>query len=474
MHGEKEKNVKYNTRSEQLGNVKIPNLLLNLSLPASIGMIVNALYNIVDTIFIGRGVDALAIGGLAIAFPIQMMVMALAQMIGIGAASAISRSLGAGDEERADFVAGNSFTSVAVLSGIFVIIGLVFTDPILRIFGATDTLLPYARDYITIIFIGSLFFSFAVNSNNLIRAEGNAKVAMFSMIIGTGLNIILDPIFIFDQLNFILFKIPGFNLGIKGAALATIFSQFISFLYILRYLYSGKSSLKVKLHHLKPNINIIREMLAVGSASFVRQVAGSLMAIVLNNSLRIYGGDLGDISITILGIVNRVLMFLFMPLFGIIQGMQPIAGYNYGANKLGRVREVVKLSIITTTTLATFGWIFAEIFPSVIVRLFTTDEAIIQQGTGVLRIIVFMVPIIGVQIVGSSLFQALGKAIPSLILSMTRQILFLIPLVLIIPKVFQVGLFGIWIAFPISDFMSTLVTSVLLINEMKKMKDILA
>ncbi|HCL90475.1 MAG TPA: MATE family efflux transporter, partial [Candidatus Atribacteria bacterium] len=233
----------------RLGEKKISKLLVNLSLPATIGMMVNALYNLVDTIFVGRGVGALAIGGLTIAFPIQMIIMAFAQMIGIGAASAISRSLGAKDIEKADYVAGNSFLLIVILSSIIAAIGLFFTEPMLRLFGATDNILPYAKDYITIILWGSIFFSFAMSSNNLIRAEGNAKVAMATMLIGAILNIILDPIFIFV-----------FKMGVKGAALATVISKFVSFIYVLTYLYSGKSSLKVKLHHLKPKMRIIIEI----------------------------------------------------------------------------------------------------------------------------------------------------------------------------------------------------------------------
>jgi len=436
-----------------LGNEKISKLLFNLSLPATIGMIVNALYNLVDTIFVGRGVDPLAIGGLTIAFPIQMIIMAFAQMIGIGAASAISRSLGANDIEKADSIAGNAFLSIVVLSSITVMFGLIFIDPLLKLFGATETLLPYAKDYLSIIFLGSIFFSFAVASNNLIRAEGNAKVAMMTMIIGTGLNIILDPIFIF-----------ALKMGVKGAALATILSQFISFIYVLKYLYSGNSSLKVKPHHLKPDKLILREIFAVGSSAFARQVAGSFLAIIINNSLKVYGGDS---AITIYGIVNRLIMFLFMPLFGVIQGMQPIAGFNYGANKIDRVKEVVKLSIITTTVLATFGTLIAELFPGFIMRMFGIEGALLADGIVALRIIVAMIPIIGLQVVGATLFQSIGKAIPSLVLSLSRQVLFFIPLVLILPRFF--GVLGIWMTFPAADLLATIVTSILVKKEMNKM-----
>ncbi|TFG93396.1 MAG: MATE family efflux transporter [Candidatus Atribacteria bacterium] len=439
----------------RLGEEKISKLLINLSLPATIGMMVNALYNLVDTIFVGRGVGALAIGGLTIAFPIQMVIMAFAQMIGIGAASAISRSLGAKDIEKADYVAGNSFLLIIILSSIIAVIGLTFTEPMLRLFGATETILPYAKDYITIILWGSIFFSFAMSSNNLIRAEGNAKVAMFTMLIGAILNMILDPIFIFI-----------FKMGIKGAALATIISQFISFLYILTYLYSGKSSLKIKLHHLKPKIHIIIEMLTVGSAAFFRQVTGSVVAIVVNNSLRIFGGD---IALIIAGILHRVIMFVFMPLFGVIQGMQPIVGFNYGAKKLDRVKETIKLSLITTTVIATFGWLIAELFPFVIISTFTRDAEVIEKGSTIIRIVLSMIPAIGIQIVGAALFQSLGKAVPSLILSLLRQVLLFIPLVIILPRIFGLGLLGIWIAYPAADILSVILTALFLRSELKKM-----
>ena len=441
--------------TSRLGEEKISKLLVNLSLPATIGMMVNALYNLVDTIFVGRGVGAIAIGGLTIAFPIQMVIMAFAQMIGIGAASAISRSLGAKDLEKADYAAGNSFLCVIVLSSIIATIGLIFTEPMLRIFGSTETILPYAKDYITIILWGSIFFSFAMSSNNLIRAEGNAKVVMVSMLIGAILNMILGPIFIFI-----------FKLGIKGAALATIISQFISFLYILTYLYSGKSALKIKLHHLKPKIHIIVEILTVGSAAFFRQVTGSVVAIVVNNSLRIFGGD---IALIIVGILHRVTMFVFMPLFGVIQGMQPIVGFNYGAKKLDRVKEAIKLSLITTIVIAIFGWLIAELFPFAIISIFTHDAEVIEKGSNIIRIVLSMIPVIGIQIVGAALFQSLGKAVPSLILSLLRQVLLFIPLVIILPRVFNLGLLGIWLAYPAADILSVILTALFLRSELKKM-----
>lgn len=253
-----------NKHSILLGTENIKKLLIKLSLPATIGMIVNALYNLVDTIFIGRGVGYIGIAGLSISFPIQMILMAFSFMVGIGASSAVSRNLGSGNLERAEKIAGNSYVMITIIVTFIVILGYAFTDQLLRIFGATETILPYARDYIQIIFGGAIFFSFAMSSNNLIRAEGNAKVAMFAMIIGTGLNIVLDPIFIF-----------GLNLGIKGAAWATVISQFLSFIYILFYFKSGKSSLKINPHHLKLELNIVKEIISVGFPAFFRQVNAS-------------------------------------------------------------------------------------------------------------------------------------------------------------------------------------------------------
>lgn len=439
-------------RSARMGNEDIKKLLISLSLPAMIGMIVNALYNIVDTIFVGRGVDTLAIGALTIAFPIQMLIMAFALAIGVGAAAIVSISLGKGEIEKADKVAGNSFLIAIIIGACITMLGVIFISPILTFFGATPEILPYAKDYIFVIFIGTIFYTFAVSANNLIRAEGNAKVAMFSMVIGTGLNIPLDYVCIFVL-----------NMGIKGAAIATIISQFASFIFVLTYLYSGKSALKVKLHHLKPDINILKEIFAVGSSAFARQIAGSVVGIVLNNSLKIYGTNL---DIAILGTVNKIIMFLYMPLFGVVQGMQPIVGFNYGAKKMDRVKETVKLSLIATTFMAVCGFLFSQIFATPIMSAFSKDTQFIQNGAAIMKIVVLMVPVIGIQIVGATLFQSIGKAIPALILSLLRQVLLFIPLVLILPK--YIGISGIWKSFPLADLGATIFTAVLMINEMKK------
>ncbi|AOY77964.1 MATE family efflux transporter [Clostridium formicaceticum] len=440
-------------RNHRLGNEKMTKLLMNLSLPATVAMLVNAFYNIVDTIFIGRGIGYLAIGGLTIAFPIQMMIMAIAQMIGIGAASVVSRSLGSGNKDRANHVVGNSFLSVGILGILICVSGLIAIEPLLRIFGATDILLPYSKEYLQVILIGSIYFPFAVCGNNLIRAEGNAKTAMFSMLIGAIANIILDYLFIFPL-----------NMGIAGAALATILSQLLSVIYVLVYILGKQTTFKIKLYHLKPDKKILYEIVTVGFASFARQVAGSIMAIILNHSLALYGGEL---AISVYGVIQRIIMFLFMPMFGIVQGMQPIVGYNYGANKINRVKEVVKLSIIATTLFASVSTLFGELFPNFIIGMFDNDPNLIKNGVFALKIVIAMVPIIGIQIVGAALFQSLGKAIPSLLLTLSRQVLFFIPLLLVLPRIYGLGLLGIWITFPLADFLSTIFTVVLMRKEMK-------
>jgi len=443
-------------RHNHLESTDIPNLLKKLSIPATIGMLVNALYNLVDTIFIGQGVGADAIGGLAIAFPIQMIIMSIAFMVGIGAASAISRSLGEKEEEKANSLAGNAYLLSIILSGIFVLIGLFKTDALLYLFGATDTLLGYARDYIQIIFIGSIPFAFVMTSNNIIRSEGNAKESMIIMVIGTGLNIILDPIFIFI-----------FHMGIRGAALATIISQFVSFLYVLHYLRSGKSHLKVKFHHLIPHVKMQIEILKIGLPAFVRQIGGSFLAIFLNNALGTYGGD---VAISAFGIVNRLIMFIFMPMFGVVQGLQPIAGYNYGARRYKQIRQVVVLSVKTLGIYATVGWFILLISGPKVGIIFTQDRVVIEAVATQLKYVTLMLPIIGIQIISSTVFQAFGKAGPALLLSLLRQIILLIPMLIIFPGWLGLGLIGVYIAFPISDLLSTVVGGALLLKEMTTLK----
>jgi len=435
-----------------LGSKRIGPLLAKLAVPSTIGLLVNSLYNVVDTIFVGRGVGTLAIAGIGIVFPIQMIIMAIAQLFGMGAASMVSRSLGKKDYYRASNIAGNSFIASFALGTFATIVVFILLNPILRVFGATENILPFARDYLSIVTFGFIFFPFVVSSNNLIRAEGAAKNAMTVMIVAAGVNIILDPIFIF-----------GFNMGIKGAAYATIIAQFSAFLYIILYYILGRSSLKIRIVHFRMKWRIVKEMVSLGFASFIRQVSMSLLIIVVNNSLRVYGGD---ITIAVFSVINRVVMFVTMPLFGIVAGAQPMIGFNYGANNMGRVKESLKTSVLSTVVIGAVFFIVFMVIPSKIIGLFSTDTELINMGIFPLRMIMLLFPFIGFQVIGSGFFQSIGKARPSIVLSLTRQVLFLIPLVLLLPLL--LGINGIWIAFPIADILAIIVTGILIYRELRK------
>jgi len=435
-----------------LGNKRIGPLLAKLAIPTTIGMLANSLYNVVDTIFIGRGVGTLAIAGIGIVFPIQMIIMAIAQLFGMGAASMISRSLGKKNYEKAANIAGNSFVAAFIFGTIAAILVFIFLNPILKMFGATENILPYARDYLSVVTFGFIYFPFLVSANNLIRAEGDAKNAMIVMLLAIGINIVLDPIFIFTL-----------GLGIKGAAYATIAAQFVGFLYISIYYIRGKSSLSIKLHHFKMKWLIMKEMISLGFASFIRQVSMSALIIVVNNSLKIYGGD---IAIAVFSVVNRVVMFITMPLFGIVAGSQPMFGFNYGAKKMDRVKESLKTSVLSTLIIGAIFFIAFMAMPSKIISLFSTDAELINNGVFPVRMVILLFPLIGFQMIGAGFFQSIGKARPSIALSLTRQVLFLIPLILILPLI--MGINGIWIAFPIADFLAIIVTGILLAREIKK------
>lgn len=439
---------------QDMGEKKIPALLLELSLPATVGMLVNALYNLVDTIFVGKGVSSNAIGGLTVAMPLQMIITAFGFLVGVGSGSLVSRSLGAGDNERAYRAAGNAYMSVTIIAVTAVAIGFLFLDNFLILFGATETLLPYAREYLSIILIGSVFFILTLCSNNIIRAEGNARMAMLIMISGAVINIGLDALFIF-----------AFRMGIAGAAWATIISQFCSFLIAVWYMATGRSSIKIGLRHFKPDFSVLKEIFGVGTAAFIRQTSGSVVSIVVNNALKIYGGT--D-AINVIGIFNRLSMFMLMPVFGIVHGMQPIMGYNYGAKKPKRVMEVLKLSMISATVITAIAWAMSMFIPDFLLSLFVRPEekeVILSIGVPALRTLMSVVVIVGVQIVGSAMFQALGKAIPSIVLASMRQIILLIPMVIILSKI--AGITGVWISYPVSDVISVFITAVLVLRELK-------
>lgn len=424
--------------SERLGKESIPSLLTSLAMPATFGMFVMAFYNVVDAIFVARAVGTVGIAAVSIAFPVQMIVMAVAGAIGIGGASVISRMLGADNVGAANKVFGNIISMVLAVSVVGALLGLNLLTPILYLFGSSETILPYAQDYLGIILYGTIFFAFGFCMNNIVRSEGNARTAMNTMIISAVLNIILTPLFIF-----------GFGMGIKGSALATVVAQGVTAIYLVVYFARGNSSLTFKLAHLRPEMSVIKQILAIGSSAFVQQAAGSIMFIFANHMLILHGGDLG---VAVFGIMHRVIMFSLMPVIGIVQGLLPLVGYNYGANLHHRVSESISLAIKVSTAIVALGFTVIMAFPKPLMIIFTNDPAAIAMGQNALRIMFALSLTIGIQMVTGAVFQALGKARAAFILSMSRQVLFLIPLILILPSIF--GLNGVWLAFPVADLLS--------------------
>ncbi len=434
-----------------LANERIPKLILQLGLPATVAMLVNALYNLVDTIFLGRWVGSEAIAALTVAMPLQNLMTGIGLLTGVGAASMISRSLGENRVDRADLIAGNAFLSVGILGTALAVIGLLFMDPILRLFGASTSILPYAREYMRYIFIGWIYVPMVMSANNIVRSEGDAKTSMKAMLIGTGLNLVLDPIMIYLL-----------DMGIRGAAIATIFSQFCAFLYLLNYFLRGKSMVKISLEYMKLKWDIMWEMYAIGMSSFARQLAASGVGIIMNQALVVYGGD---IALAAFGIMFRVHMFIFMPLFGVVQAMQPILGFNYGARNFKRVKESILYSTIIVSAAATLGTMLILFFPQILAGIFTKEATLIQEGSRALRVASIFIPIVGIQIISSVVFQALGKAGPALFLALFRQIILTIPMVLILPRFF--GLTGVWMVYPCSDIIAVAVSAYMLLREIK-------
>jgi putative MATE family efflux protein len=442
-----------NQNQSVLDDGRIGRLLLKLSLPVFFGMAVMTLYNVVDTIFIGHYVGPLGIAGLSIVFPIQMLSIGIGQMTGMGGASLISRLIGAGNVPRAERTVGNAITANIVLSVTLMVVGLANPDFWLRLMGSSETILPYARDYMTIILIGMFFMTFAMALNNLIRAEGNARIPMTGMVIGAVLNIILDAIFI----------IP-LGMGIRGAALATVIAQLISVLYFMNYYFSGKSFLKIYSRNLIVEWNILKAILAIGIASFARMLAGSLSAIFVNRMLVTYGGDY---AVSAFGIINRIMMFAIMPGIVIGGGLQPILGFNYGAKRYNRALKVIKIAMVAATACCVVVFMVLYFVPEPFIRIFTTDNELIALSSYAAKRLFLALYLIGFIMVGSLVFQSVGKATQSFVTAISRPFLFLIPMIFILPRFLQLD--GVWLAFPIADALTFLLTFILLIPQIREL-----
>lgn len=426
--------------SNKLSTEKIGKLIWEYSVPSIVGMVVMSVYNIVDRIFIGQGVGALAISGLALTFPFMILLQAFGMLIGAGAASRISINLGENNIQRAEKVLGNALTLTVLISGSVALIAFLLMDYLLILFGGTDLTIGYARDYMHIIIPGSVLSATLYGFNNIMRASGFPRKAMYTMIIGALVNVILDPLFIFV-----------FKWGIQGAAIATVISFVVGSWWVLTHFKLPESHIKFRKENLRLQKDIVRSILNIGMSPFSMQIATSFVVILINGTLLKHGGDL---AIGAYGIINSLITLIIMVVLGLNQGTQPIVGFSYGAKQYDRMFRTVKLAIITGTVLTTTGFILGMFFSGLSVSLFTNDPELTKIAANALRISIFMFPVVGFQIVISNFFQSIGKARVSIVLSLTRQFIFLIPSILILPDLF--GLNGAWASMPVSDSLSAL------------------
>ena len=427
---------------------------MQYAIPAIIAMTASSLYNMVDSIFIGHGVGAMAISGLAITFPLMNLAAAFGSLVGVGAATMISVKLGQKDYKTAQRVLGNVVTLNVVIGVLFTIVTLVFLDPILYFFGASEATIPYAHDYMVIILLGNVITHSYLGLNSVLRSAGHPQKAMFATIMTVIINTILDPIFIFT-----------FDMGIEGAAVATVLAQVIALVWLFK-LFSNKN----ELIYLEKGIyglqkNLVSNIIGIGMAPFLMNLAACFIVILINKGLKLYDGDL---AIGAFGIVNRISFLFVMIVMGLNQGMQPIAGYNYGAQQYHRVNHVMKLTVIAATIVTTVGFLIGELIPELTVKAFTTDPTLVSMSARGMRIVVMFFPIIGFQMVTSNFFQSIGMARKAIILSLSRQVMILIPCLIILPLFW--GADGVWFSMPISDAAASVIAAIMLYRQFKQFK----
>lgn len=439
------------TREVQLETKKISKLVWDYALPAIVGTMVNATYNIVDRIFIGQGVGALAISGLAITFPVMNLTAALGMLVGAGAASRISINLGKKNPERAEKILGNSFLLNIVLNLVFMTLLMIFLEPILMAFGASEDTFPYARDYLQVILPGNIFMTMTFSFNNMMRASGYPKKAMYTMLIGAALNIILDPIFIFV-----------FGMGIAGVAWATVISMFIGMLFVMYHFTRKTTTLRLRRKNMRFERDILIAIVSIGLSPFLMQLAASAVAVLMNTSLKLYGGDL---AIGAFGILNSMFMIIVMFVIGLNQGLQPIIGYNYGAETYSRVKETFYYGIKIATVVTSLGFVFGMFFPRLFAQAFTSDVELLDLAENALRIAIVAFPLVGFQVVISGYFQSIGQAKKSIAMSLSRQVFFLIPSIIFLPRFF--GLDGAWASISVSDALASILALIFFIRQRK-------
>ncbi len=441
--------VTASSSTEDLGQRAIGKLLTQYSVPAIIASVATSLYNIIDSIFIGRGVGAMAIAGLAITFPLMNLVAAFVMLIAAGGATISSIFLGQKNYSRATDVVNNVFTLAVIHSVVFGGLTLLFLDPILYFFGATEATIGYAREFMKVILYGTPISYIFIGLNNLMRATGYPKKAMISALLSVVVNVILAPIFIFTL-----------KWGIKGAAIATICGQFAAFIWVLYHFLSKDSSIHFKRDNRWLTWSIIKRIYAIGLSPFLMNVCACAVVIFINRALLDYGGVDGNLAVGAYGILNRTTMFFVMIVFGVTQGMQPILGYNIGACNFDRVKRTLRLGVWIGVAITVVGWLVSEIFPDTVSSLFTTDETLIKISREGFRIYFICYPVVGCQIVIQNFFQSVGKPQMSIFLSLTRQLLFLIPFLIFLPRV--LGINGVWASMAASDIISFFVAIITL------------
>ena len=419
---------------ERMGTKKILPLLVEFSVPAIIGMLVNAIYNVVDRMFIGNAPDlgAIGIAGITISYPITLVLMAISLMVGVGGATRFSISLGKKEPEKARIYQGNAVVLTIIFGLIFTIFGNVFIDPILRILGASDKVMSHARDYLSIVLYGAVFQCVAMCGNNFSRAQGNPKNAMISQLIGAGFNILFDYILIM--------------------------------IWQLCYLCSNRSLIKLDLDCLKLKVNYVLDIIKTGIPAFLMQMANSVLNFILNSTLGRYGGD---IAISAVGIITSFQTICQMPLTGLMQGQQPLVSYNFGAAKYDRVKETLKYAVIGGTIIAVTGFLAVEIFPETIIKMFNSEKDIVELGVKAIRIWFACLPLLGAQIIMANYFQCIGKIKVASVLNLLRQVIILIPMILLLAAV--IGLDGIFMAVPIADLSAFVITICLFVKAIKKL-----
>ena len=437
-----------------LGTERIGKLLTQYAIPAIIAMTASSLYNMADSIFIGHGVGPLAISGLALTFPLMNLAAAFGSLVGVGASTLVSVKLGQKDYEGANQVLGNVLVLNVLLGVAFTIVFLLLLDPILYFFGASENTIGYARDYMQIILYGNVITHMYLGLNAVLRSSGFPKQAMYATLASVVINCILNPIFIF-----------GFEWGIKGSAWATVISQVISLTGQMIHFSSPKQLLHFKKGIYKLRKEVVKGILYIGMSPFLMNLCSCLIVILINRGLKEHGGDM---AIGAYGIVNRIIFLFVMIIMGFNQGMQPIAGYNFGARLYPRVTEVTKLTMKWAIGVATTGFLLCQLFPTLIVNMFTTDDELVEAAVFGLHIVFAVFPIVGFLLVATHFFLSIGMSKKAIFLSLTRQMLFLIPCLIVLPRFF--GTLGVWISMPVADTIATVVTAIVLVNQFKKFK----